>query len=879
MKTLKVCVIFLILFILIFNLSWSKSKRIEKIGRSHIFSEKTKLPRPIYKGHSNPFLFSQGGPNGYGYTYLDSDDVEGPTYNWIEISSGTPVYSYQWYSRLGYYPLDDGTAGPFSIGFDFVYNGQTFDSIYIGTNGAISFTHDTLTDDGWFYNAWIPGMKFSNVLAPFWNDLNLDPGAYGGGTVYYWTNAALDTFIVEYKNVKPYAEASTPDAVTFELILTSRDSSITFQYFSVKTPNTIAYGEPAHLDSFALIGIQDYTRYFGLRYYGMGLDGYENLPDSGLAIKFKKTTQITHNVAPKKILAYDYPHDDYDQISYLFYYVEETGTSFSDNSVKVLNLAENQETNISVICDVSRKDSLGNSVDIYSVSAFLSDISSQDSVEVPFPNSWVPMERGSYIIKYSTDLSTDQVLLDDTIKGLIYAERTHLISPWSGTVPSCDGVINDTEWNDANRYDISRFVRNPYVIGWYGVHCYDSSAAIMYIKNDSNYFYIALDIPQDTTDTEYDGCLIGIDDTGDSFFASDSSEGRLWVDNHSIASDSLFFGHLISDPSSPYNYVPLENRGLFVPISGWEFGFGTSSGHQQFEIKIPFGTDPKWKLNSQPGNTILLFVDCWDRADSFSVYISGVGWYTLGNDVGYWPFSSVYDYTPFQLGRIYLSDAPSVPDKPILVFPPNGTEGAVDQAFLWEPALRATSYQLQIDDDSTFANSLIIDTTVTTNGCFVTDLPDTSIWWRVRGINSYGEGPWSDSAKYTDIEFPTDETDDLVAKFSLSQNYPNPFNPATTIPFTVHGSRKTVNSPVHTTQKSIYGSQLTVNSPIHTTLTIYNILGQRVKTLVDEDKLPGEYKIIWDGKDDKGNSVSSGIYFYRLKAGEFTEVKKMLLIK
>jgi len=101
----------------------------------------------------------------------------------------------------------------------------------------------------------------------------------------------------------------------------------------------------------------------------------------------------------------------------------------------------------------------------------------------------------------------------------------------------------------------------------------------------------------------------------------------------------------------------------------------------------------------------------------------------------------------------------------------------------------------------------------------------------------------------------------FIKKFSFSQNYPNPFNPATTIPFQVNSSR------------------LIVHSPIRTTLNIYNILGQRVRTLVDEEKLPGEYNVVWDGKDDKGNEVSSGIYFYRVKAGAEVMVKKMILVK
>jgi hypothetical protein len=109
--------------------------------------------------------------------------------------------------------------------------------------------------------------------------------------------------------------------------------------------------------------------------------------------------------------------------------------------------------------------------------------------------------------------------------------------------------------------------------------------------------------------------------------------------------------------------------------------------------------------------------------------------------------------------------------------------------------------------------------------------------------------------------FVKDDTRNLPVKFELPQNYPNPFNPATTIPF------------------SVYGSQFVVYSPIHTTLRIYNIKGQLVKTLVDEEKLPGNYNIIWDGKDNSGREVSSGIYFYQLKIKDYTQTKKMVLLR
>jgi flagellar hook assembly protein FlgD len=90
--------------------------------------------------------------------------------------------------------------------------------------------------------------------------------------------------------------------------------------------------------------------------------------------------------------------------------------------------------------------------------------------------------------------------------------------------------------------------------------------------------------------------------------------------------------------------------------------------------------------------------------------------------------------------------------------------------------------------------------------------------------------------------------------YSLSQNHPNPFNPRTAIDFT-----------------------LPARSDV--SITIFNILGQKIKTLVEKSLPAGNYGIIWDGTDYRGQSVSSGIYLYHMRAGEFNQTRKMLLIK
>jgi hypothetical protein len=86
-------------------------------------------------------------------------------------------------------------------------------------------------------------------------------------------------------------------------------------------------------------------------------------------------------------------------------------------------------------------------------------------------------------------------------------------------------------------------------------------------------------------------------------------------------------------------------------------------------------------------------------------------------------------------------------------------------------------------------------------------------------------------------------------------NYPNPFNPETTISFDV-------------TQTSSF-----------VTLDIYNIKGQKARTLVNEVLPAGEYSVVWNGRDSNGKRVGSGIYFYKLKAGDYQKVKKMILLK
>jgi len=90
--------------------------------------------------------------------------------------------------------------------------------------------------------------------------------------------------------------------------------------------------------------------------------------------------------------------------------------------------------------------------------------------------------------------------------------------------------------------------------------------------------------------------------------------------------------------------------------------------------------------------------------------------------------------------------------------------------------------------------------------------------------------------------------------FQLSGNYPNPFNPRTTISFTLPEAQ-----PV--------------------SLAIYSLDGRQVATLLHEVRGPGAHDVVWHGQDDAGHAVASGTYFYRLNAGPYSQVRKMILMK
>jgi hypothetical protein len=117
-----------------------------------------------------------------------------------------------------------------------------------------------------------------------------------------------------------------------------------------------------------------------------------------------------------------------------------------------------------------------------------------------------------------------------------------------------------------------------------------------------------------------------------------------------------------------------------------------------------------------------------------------------------------------------------------------------------------------------------------------------------------GPGVYAIFTTDASVDVDDEHGDILPYRFNLSQNYPNPFNPVTTIEYTLPRRN-------------------------HVSIEIFNLLGQKVRTLVNREESAGSYTITWDGTTASGQSAATGVYLYRFQAGDHVETKKMLLLK
>lgn len=198
----------------------------------------------------------------------------------------------------------------------------------------------------------------------------------------------------------------------------------------------------------------------------------------------------------------------------------------------------------------------------------------------------------------------------------------------------------------------------------------------------------------------------------------------------------------------------------------------------------------------------------------------------------------------------------AAPLAPILGAPNNSSTNVSKNPLLqWYTSCSAQTYTLQLSTSSAFTTFFVneagIDSTFFQISHSALLMDNTTYYWRVRGTNSAGTGDWSTVRSFTTgttVGVNSSRREPPLG-YALNQNYPNPFNPSTTIAF-----------------------QVPVASNI--TLKIYDVLGKEITTLVNEWKSPGKYQAHFDA-----SGLNGGVYFYQLRAAEFSQMRKLLLVK
>ncbi|MEX0719642.1 MAG: T9SS type A sorting domain-containing protein [Balneolaceae bacterium] len=217
----------------------------------------------------------------------------------------------------------------------------------------------------------------------------------------------------------------------------------------------------------------------------------------------------------------------------------------------------------------------------------------------------------------------------------------------------------------------------------------------------------------------------------------------------------------------------------------------------------------------------------------------------------YWRVRAVYNNVPGEWTTIqsFKTELP-VPDTPNWEPADGATVEESLVEFSWGESNYAETYSIQVSDVNDFSSLISEASDLTDRSHQVNDLENGTYYWRVSATNASGTSDWSEASEFQVVSTSNElNKGDIPGSYVLEQNYPNPFNPTTTIKFGVPQAADVQ-------------------------ITVYNMLGQNVATLTSGRKQAGFHTVTFDA-----SMLSSGIYVYMLKAGNYTETRQLTLIK
>lgn len=853
-------------------------------------------------------IYNSGGPDDFGYHWIDSDEPGGPAFNWIDISGvGTKISGMGTNNNVGFFP----------IGFIFPFYGNQFSMFRFCSNGFISFTSSSYD----YSNDPIPNQSVFDLIAPFWDYLYFDSNS----SAYYHNDG--EKLIIQYNNVQ---KNYTSERNTFEILL-YRDGTIVFQYLLMQSTA-----------SSATIGIQNSD----------GRDGLEvafntSYVHDSLAISIEAGVPWIMLEGPA---TGSLPQDSIATIPILFnakYFINDTERYAS------IFVNSNDLNDSSIVIPVAMK--------VVTDQLISGTISSAGNVLAgAIAAAWNTYPEGTIIYQDTTDASGEYSLFVPP-EGGIFDVRVYA----NGYFPSFrENIPGNTKHVNFTLQPIPEVTPTP---GWIDFFSSDTRfwggpvqagdiiiaedpdsvvCGVFAVANPGNYGFLPVYQDDETTTGVDEGAEPGdvirfkingyrAETLGPDDPAWTSHGSILNVDLHVEEIDTVRIfltsgwnliswnvvptvdsTHLLLADILPKIYVVLgyEKGGLtYDPMRPSMSNLLVMDNLHGYWIKMKedglleiIGNPVKFEqtpINCEAGWNLVGFLP--EDPDSTSHAFSTV----LDHTVRAYGFKQAgFTFDPNMAGFNTLNVvAPSfgywiyLTQQDTLAYP-EPLPGVTCPYNDYTPLLLATSStQERLDVTPTnewinlFGDEIHLDGELLPIGTVVRAIDPNGVCCGLHVVSNpgnfgfmpiYCDDPGTDvdegakpgdqiSIYFNDFALPvriewkqfgdiidlgslitavSGELNTLPEVFDLSHNYPNPFNPHTSITYQLP-------------------------EPAYVTLKIYNMMGQVVRTLIAEEKKAGYFTIAWDGKDRWGNVVANGIYLYQLKAGQFERTLKMIMLK
>lgn len=839
------------------------------------------LPKNVADTRSEPLTpDGRGGPDAFGNMWVDSDEPDGPLFNWFDIRSvGTQISSWTGTSDDGYATI------PLPFNFPF-YGANWTTSINVCTNGFISRNATSTA----YSNAAIPTTAVPNdAIYPFWDDLDVG----SGGTVHYFNDAARNRFIVQFTAVQHYSNTGT---YTFQVIL-HPNGLVLIQYLTMS----------GVLNS-ATIGIENSAGTVALQVVYNAAYVHDNLalaflpPGVVLPTPWLACTPRTGVLAPGAVQNVTgtlnatglTPGTTYNGTILL----DVTHPNVTTGPISVPTSLTVETATLPLL--IVSKDSIGfpatplNTTRLDSITArnggsqtlAISSITSTNPrfVVTPASANIPPGDSIRLRLSYTPPapaIDTGRVIIlsnsstgsrkDVLLRGSSFGLPRIVASPDSFTFTRQPG--NDTT-------EATFTIRNPgtdtlrYVIN--KVMGSGSTASVQRsIQQQASYMLGKNELDSRAGQPPALDGQGGPDSAGYRWFDSDDPGGPAysWFDIKPVGTQITTWSGTTDDG---YATVPLPFSFPFYGASFTSLNICTN-GFAQFSGTSTTYSNTAIPSVGEPNNAIYPFWDDLNLGEA-----GGSVWYY--NDAArqrfIFQFDSVSHYSPSSTPGRYTFQTILYPDGRILV-QYRKMEGTLNSATIGIENGGGT-VALQVVFNSAYVHDnlalLFTQDAVPWMSCGTTsgtiaqgdsqnvhlcihprEMPP-GLYTGYFRITGNSPDTVNIKVKLTIVTGVAENNVLLPTSYELSQNYPNPFNPSTTIRFAL---------PHESSVK----------------LKVFNLLGQEVISLLDEIRPAGYFTVPWDGRTQSGITVATGIYFYRLEANPtnggsmFTSLKKMMLLK